>query len=138
MTGDIVTDEIRALTRLDLEGLRAAWRLRYGAPPTLRSPELLRRMLAWRIQVAAFGGLDADIRRRLKQGCPLKPAMPAPSPGTKLSREWQGAVHEVSVLPDGFSYNGQQFSSLSQIARAITGARWNGPRFFGLRTPVTA
>lgn len=138
MTGDAVTEEVRALTRLDLEGLRAEWRLRYGAPPTLRSPELLRRMLAWRIQVVAFGGLDAETRRRLRQGCPLKPAAPAPPPGTKLSREWQGVIHDVSVLPHGFTYDGKQFHSLSQVARTITGARWNGPRFFGLRKPVAA
>ena len=137
MTGDAVTQEVRALTRLDLEGLRAEWRSRYGAPPTLRSPELLRRMLAWRIQVAAFGGLDSEAKRRLRQACPPKPAAPAPPPGTKLSREWQGALHDVSVVPDGFIYDGKQFHSLSQVARTITGARWNGPRFFGLRNSVT-
>ena len=137
MTADAVTEEVRALACLDLEGLRAEWRSRYGPPPTLRSPGLLRRMLAWRIQVAAFGGLDAETRRRLRQGCPLKPAMPAPPPGTKISREWQGVVHDVSVLPDGFIYEGKRFNSLSQVARTITGARWNGPRFFGLRNSVT-
>jgi hypothetical protein len=136
MTADAITEEVRALERLDLEGLRAVWRGRFGSPPTLRSPALVKRMLAWRIQIAAFGGLDADTRRRLKQSSPVKPVTPAPTPGTRISREWQGKVHEVSVLPDGFCYNGRQFKSLSEVARTITGARWNGPRFFGLRATV--
>ena len=137
MNVEAITEEVRALGRLDLEGLRAEWRTRYGSPPTLRSPALLRRMLAWRIQVAAFGGLDADTRRRLRQSSPLKPAAAAPTPGTNIRREWKGVIHDVSVVPDGFVYDGYQFKSLSEIARAITGVRWNGPRFFGLRAPVT-
>ena len=84
MSVEAITEEVRALARLDLEGLRAEWRTRYGSPPTLRSPALLRRMLAWRIQVAALGGLDADTRRRLRQSSPLKPAAPAPTPGTNI------------------------------------------------------
>ena len=137
MNADAITEEVRALARLDLEGLRAEWRTRYGSPPSLRSPALLRRMLAWRIQVAAFGGLDADTRRRLRQSSPLKPVTPAPTPGTKIRREWKGVIYDVSVVPDGFVYEGQRFKSLSEIARAITGVRWNGPRFFGLRAGTT-
>ena len=137
MNVEAITEEVRALGRLDLQGLRAEWRTRYGSPPTLRSPALLRRMLAWRIQVAAFGGLDADTRRRLRQSSPLKLATPGPTPGTNIRREWKGVIHDVSVVPDGFVYDGYQFKSLSEIARAITGVRWNGPRFFGLRAPVT-
>ena len=137
MNADAITEEVRALARLDLEGLRAEWRTRYGPPPKLRSPALLRRMLAWRIQVAALGGLDADTRRRLRQSSPLKPAAPAPTPGTNIRREWRGVIHDVSVVTDGFVYDGHQFNSLSEIARVITGVRWNGPRFFGLRCPVT-
>ena len=137
MNADAITEEVRALARLDLEGLRAEWRTRYGSPPTLRSPALLRRMLAWRIQVAAFGGLDADTRRRLRQRSLVKPAAPTPTPGTNIRREWKGIIHNVRVVTDGFVYDGREFNSLSEIARAITGVRWNGPRFFGLRGPVT-
>ena len=137
MSDDVITEEVRALARLDLDGLRAEWRTRFGSPPTLRSPALLRRMLAWRIQVAAFGGLDADTRRRLRQSSPVKPATPDPTPGTRIRREWNGVIHDVSVVPDGFVYDGRRFKSLSEIARAITGVRWNGPRFFGLRCAVT-
>ena len=63
---------------------------------------------------------------------------PAPTPGTNIRREWKGVIHNVNVVPDGFVYEGRQFNSLSEIARAITGVRWNGPRFFGLRAAMTA
>jgi hypothetical protein len=135
VTAQGIHDEVRALAELDLDGLRAEWRRRFGPPPRLRSPDLLRHMLAWRIQVAAFGGLDAETRRRLRQGPASSPLSPAPTPGTRITREWQGTSHAVEVAADGFVYNGQRFRSLSQVARTITGARWNGPRFFGLRAP---
>lgn len=126
-------DEVEALEALDLEGLRLFWRRRYGAPPKLRSPELLRLMLAWRIQAQAFGGLDSDTRRGLRRPTGEK-AQAIPSGGTRLTREWQGVRHEVTALGEGgFLYDGERYQSLSQIARLITGARWNGPRFFGLR-----
>lgn len=136
MSAEAITNEVRALARLDLESLRGEWRMRFGAPPTLRSPALLRQMLAWRIQAAAFGGLDAETRRRLRQSSPVKAVTPTPTPGTRISREWKGMMHEVSVLPEGYFYNGRQYKSLSEVARTITGARWNGPRFFGLRAAV--
>jgi hypothetical protein len=133
MAVDAITEEVRALARLDLEGLRAEWRRRFGAPPKLRAPDLLRRMLAWRIQAAAFGGLDAQTRRRLRQGPAVVPIAPVPMTGTRLAREWKGVTHEVQVVSGGFIYAGGQYASLSEVARTITGARWNGPRFFGLR-----
>ena len=123
------------LEGLGLEPLRAAWRARFGAPPVLRSPELLAMMLAWRVQAAAEGGLGAETRRALRSPPPArKVSEPAAGPGTRLVREWQGVCHEVVVV-DGpaFLHQGQRYRSLSQIARAITGVRWNGPRFFGLR-----
>ena len=133
MSIESINNEVRALASLDLDTLRGEWRLRYGAPPKLRSPDFLRRMLAWRIQVAAFGGLDAETRRRLRREPAARPLAPAPRAGTRLAREWQGVTHEVEVVTDGFVYGGRQFASLSEVARTITGARWNGPRFFGLR-----
>jgi Protein of unknown function (DUF2924) len=126
-----VAEEVRALARLDLEGLREAWRLRFGPPPALRSPDLLRRLLAWRIQAAALGGLDAETRRLLRQsGAPRGPSLCS---GTRLAREWKGVRHEVEVTEHGFRYGEGDYDSLSEIARRITGSRWNGPRFFGLR-----
>ena len=124
-----VTAEVRALARLDLNGLRQAWRDRYGQPPSLRSTDLLQRSLAWRIQAEAFGGLD----RRTIEALSSKRSDPTLPPGTRLAREWKGVRHEVEVTPDGVRYADRDYASLSEVARAITGSRWNGPRFFGLR-----
>jgi len=134
MTDDAITEAVQALERQDLQGLRDEWRRRCGPPPSLRSPDLLRRMLAWRIQTEAFGGLDAETRRRLRQASATRATAQAPSPGSRLMREWKGLAHEVEVVADGFIHQGRKFNSLSQVARTITGVRWNGPRFFGLRS----
>jgi hypothetical protein len=127
-----VAQEVRALGALDLHGLRDEWRRRYGQPPAMRSKELLARLLAWRIQSDAFGGLDAATVRLLKTDRHL-PSKPSLTAGTRLSREWQGRRHDVEVLKKGFRYAGADYRSLSEVARAITGTRWNGLRFFGLR-----
>jgi len=128
-----VTAQVQALEGLDLESLRSAWRARFGDPPALRSPEILRLMLACRIQAEAFGGLDGWTRRELKS----RKAPPAPThamgAGTKITREWQGRRIEVVTTADGFLFDGTIYPSLSAIARKVTGVRWNGPRFFGLR-----
>lgn len=129
---DRITQEVRALKALDLHGLRDEWRKRYGPPPRMRSRELLARLLAWRIQVDAFGGLDAATVRLIKADT-LPPPKPLISPGTRLCRNWQGRRHEVEVLEERFRYEGEDYRSLSHIARVITGTRWNGLRFFGLR-----
>ena len=127
-----ITAEVRALAALDLRALRDEWRRRYGDPPKMRSRELLARLLAWRIQADAFGGLDATTIRLLKSEH-LPPPRPSLAPGTRLTREWQGRRHEVEVLEKGFRYTGSNYRSLSEVARVITGTRWNGLRFFGLR-----
>lgn len=128
-----ITEEVRALERLDLEGLRQAWRRRYGPPPKVRSPELLRLSLAWRIQAEALGGLDANVRRRLRQG----PGAPARTDyigdGARIVREWRGVIYEVERVASGYRWNGQVHPSLSAVAQAITGVKRNGPKFFGLR-----
>jgi len=134
VSGADATAAVAALDGLGLEALRSEWRARYGAPPALRSPELLAMMLAWRIQAEAEGGLCAETRRALRRPVAKVRAAPRPNAGTKLAREWQGVRHEVTVETEGaFLYHGERFRSLSQVARAITGTRWNGPRFFGLR-----
>lgn len=129
---DRIYGEVRALERLGLEGLRAEWRRRYGSPPALRSQDLLARMLAWRIQTEAFGGLDADLTRRLRRGVGLSASRSDLPPGTRLVREWLGGPHEVEATEQGFLYRGTYFRSLSAIAGQITGVKWNGRRFFGL------
>lgn len=128
-----VLGEVAALDRLDLEGLRAVWRKRYGAPPALRSVELLLLCLAWRVQAQASGGLSEETRRQLKRRGPVQAEGLSLGVGAVLSRHWQGDRVEVEVVDGGFRWNGTVYRSLSAAATAIAGARWNGPRFFGLR-----
>lgn len=128
-----ITEEVRALADLDLVGLREAWKRRYGCPPKLRSVELLRRVLAWRIQEDALGGLDGETKRLLRRKAERPRATDQLKPGTRLAREWQGRVYEVEITPQGVVYDGRVMKSLSAAALAISGTRWNGPRFFGLR-----
>ena len=127
-----ITAEVRALERLDLQALRAEWRRQgFGAPPKMRSPDLLRRILAWKLQARALGGLDGETLRLLRRASTTPEAML--DVGARIGREWQGVRHEVAVIERGYRYAGEAFDSLSQVARKITGSRWNGPRFFGLR-----
>src|SRR6266403_4371831 len=108
----------------------------FGAmPPPGLTKDIIGRMIAYRIQEEAFGGLDRETIKlldRLARGKPdeLSRRLKA---GTVLIREYQGQRHTVAVIPDGFVWQDTTFSSLSTIARAITGTAWNGPRFFGLR-----
>lgn len=137
MTGDeplaAVEAEVRALDGMDLGQLRETWSRRIGAAPRLRSPRLLRLHLAWRLQAYGQGGLEAGVVRALKEKEEVQPPLAGLRPGARLARDWMGERHEVEVVEDGFLYRGERHRSLSSIARLITGARWNGPRFFGLR-----
>lgn len=133
MSGEHLAAEIEALRRLDLEGLREAWRARWGPPPRLRSVELMRLMLAWRVQAEAVGGLDRETRRKLARSGRLRAEGLDLGVGAVLRREWKGETVEVVVEPGGFRYRGDLHPSLSAAATAIAGTRWNGPRFFGLR-----
>ena len=127
-----ITNEVRALEGLNLEGLRAQWRRRYGEPPKLRSADLLARLLSWRMQAEVFGGLDAAVTRLLlHRSIPV--CGPKLVPGVRVEREWRGVRHSVDVVEGGFHWNGETYRSLSRVAGAITGGKWNGPRFFGLR-----
>ena len=128
-----VDAEVEALNGLDLEGLRAVWRSRFGPPPGLRSVELLRLALAWRLQAEVHGGLDADLRRLLRNRGPVAAEGLNLGVGARLRREWQGRTVEVVVAEDGLHCDGQVYRSLSAVATAIAGSRWNGPRFFGMR-----
>jgi len=134
-------NEIARLRGLDVGQLRARWHtvFRRRAPPHLPR-HLLFRILAYRLQADQLGDLDAGSQRlldrigsgsldetdRLKSRTELKP-------GTLLTREWDGHLQQVIVLADGFSWNGKTYPSLSKVAFAVTGSRWNGPKFFGLR-----
>ena len=133
-----ITAEVRALETLGLEALRAEWRRIIGPPPKARSPDLLRLILAWRIQSQALGGFTAETRAALRSKALGSPRHRLAA-GTRITREWQGKAQQVVVLADGaFEHEGRCYRSLSAIARKITGVRWNGPRFFGLRDESAA
>ena len=134
----------------DLNGLRRQWRAHLGGEPPLHLPRwLLMRVLAYRLQVDAFGGLDKSIQRMLRFNKDRDAAAPfdrrAPQTldgvglkaGALLVREWKGQLERVMILEDSFAWNGRTFGSLSQIAKAMTGTNWNGHRFFGLRQGKT-
>jgi hypothetical protein len=132
-----LASEVQALESLDLEGLRAAWRAWGEEPPKTRSPELLRLALGWRMQAEATGGLTREARAMLRRTSTPARAPPGLGDGARLVREWRGVRHEVVAVDGGFRHRGQIYRSLSEVARAITGSRWNGPRFFGLRAGET-
>lgn len=141
---DRLAEEIIELEGLDSQSLRARWGETFGQPPPKKmSRDLLLRALAYHIQEQAEGGLSKAARRRLAalatamgktEGLAKPaPAVARPRSGTRLIREWRGVIHQVTVLEKGFDYQGEHYTSLSQIARAITGTSWSGPKFFGLR-----
>lgn len=134
-----VEQAVRALGGKTIEQLRAVWRSRGGEPPRLQSGELLRRLLAERIQLEAQGR-DVETERKIaalvsakRRGKDPAPARAKFKTGTLLVREHGGMSHRVEVLDQGFRWQGADYASLSEIAREITGTRWNGPAFFGLR-----
>jgi len=139
-----VDSEIARLRDLTIVELQAAWRTIQGkAAPAHLPRHLLFRIMAYRLQAEHFGDLSAESQRLLdppgsaeqiaQRVSDAKRRNKTLFPGTILGREWNGQMHRVAVLADGFSWNGQLYPSLSKIAFAITGTRWNGPRFFGLR-----
>ena len=136
MTGGTeLTAAVERLETLDLEALRALWRQHFGSRLRLRSPELLRLLLAWRLQAAVHGGLDPETRRRLRRRGRVQAEGLELGVGARLRREWRGRTVEVVVEEDGFRWEERLYPSLSAAATAIAGTRWNGPRFFGLRRP---
>jgi DUF2924 family protein len=142
---NILAVEIARLRDLDVVALRNRWHTLFGRQARLHLPRhLLFRVLVYRLQADQLGDLDNESRRLLdSSGSPEKAGQRAADlqrrrttelkPGTVLGREWKGHMHRVAVLADGFAWNGKTYPSLSNIAFAITGTRWNGPRFFGLR-----
>ena len=142
-----VKDEVAHLRGLDLRGLRARWRSVFQRPPPAHlGRHLLFSVIAYQIQADGFGDLDHATKQLLERtkATEAGPAMSArlmghdqrrtvlPS-GTVLVREWNQQSQRVMVMVGGFAWNGQTYDSLSKVAFAITGTRWNGPRFFGLR-----
>jgi hypothetical protein len=142
-----IEDEIAHLRGLDLKGLRSRWQSVFQKPaPAHLTRHLLFAVIAYRLQADRFDDLDHVTRQVLdrtvaKETGPTMSARLASfdqkrtelTPGTVLVREWDRRSQRVMVLADGFAWNGKTYDSLSKVAFAITGTRWNGPRFFGLR-----
>ncbi|UZK66709.1 DUF2924 domain-containing protein [Sphingomonas sp. M1-B02] len=136
-------DRVAAIVAMSAAELIAEWERVHRAPAPAVTPSLLARDLAHQAQLALFGGPDKRLERRLRElvvanadGNQAKKVCGTTlGTGTQLLREWGGRTHRVSVEPDGrFFYAGRTWTSLSAIAREITGARWSGPRFFGTRS----
>ena len=122
--------------------LKAEWARRYAAPAPDLSPELLRLGIANRLQEQRLGGVSRPTRTLLRElaAQPKEGGRKGPPPrklsiGTRLVRDWHGVGHTVTVLENGFEYDGRKWRSLTAIAKVITGSHWNGPRFFGLTDP---
>ncbi|HEX2653258.1 MAG TPA: DUF2924 domain-containing protein [Xanthobacteraceae bacterium] len=142
-----VEAELERLPATPVVALRKRYRELFKAePPKAFGPDLLRRSIAHRIQEKAYGGLPAAAQRLLDQLIKATAAKPDArleiprriKPGSELVRTWNRRTYRVRVLDKGFVYGGKTFASLSEIATAITGTRWNGPRFFGLRSAGAA
>jgi|SRR5581483_5981325 len=137
-----VQNQLENLPKMSKAELLTLWQklFKTTAPAKLRR-ELLVRILAYRIQEQAFGGLSNSVRRRLRQlaaalesnPCAALPNVRPIKPGTRLIRQWQGKTHQVTVGEGEYEYGGRRYGSLSEIARVITGTRWSGPLFFGLK-----
>lgn len=144
-----VVRQVAVLQELPMTELKDRWRALYGTePPAYNRAHLVKR-LAYRVQELAYGGLSETARAQLrdrveerdlgnispKGGRPIrkKPSASFPVIGTRIIREWNGCRYEVTVVRDGFEYEGRRFRSLSALASAITGVHRNGPAFFGLR-----
>jgi hypothetical protein len=138
-------DEIASLPALSKAELLARWRERLKQPPPahLNKPILVP-LLAYRLQEQAFGGLKPAYKRRLSQLAERFERNPSREPktvsssarikpGTRLIRQWDSQTHQVTAAEEGFEYKGERYKSLSEIARLITGTRWSGPLFFGLK-----
>jgi len=131
-----MTPLVTELEAMDRAALIAAWSEIFGIPvPKRLSSPFLRRFLGFEVQARQFGGLPKGFAEKLVRAANEKAdtKSSALKPGGRLIREWNGVTHAVDVVEGGFIWDGQRHSSLSAIARAITGARWSGPRFFGLK-----
>lgn len=138
-----VLSQLAALKKMSVRQLRDKWTTVFDTPPVSFSRGNLEMRIGHRIQELSYGGLSRETRRMLNaladevEGkAPSRPTigdLRSPVAGTRLVREWQGVEHTVTVLVEGFEWEGRTYKSLSAIARAITGTQWNGWRFFGIR-----
>lgn len=139
-----IDQELEQLPNALVKDLRERWKGLFASnPPKAFGPDLLRRAIAQKIQEQAYGRLNPSAQHELNQiikrhsnkaGTPTGWSRRIKS-GAVVLREWKGQTHRVTVLSKGFCYNEETYQSLSEVARVITGTRWNGPKFFGLRKP---
>ena len=137
-----LTSELTAIAMMTYTELHLAWRRHYRAvPPKKMGRDILELGIAWKIQENKLGGLGAAVKRQIAELARTmeaksdlaKPRAISLKPGARLLRTWEGVTHEVMVVDDGFIWSGKMWRSLSVIAHEITGTRWSGPRFFGLK-----
>jgi DUF2924 family protein len=136
MTAEELGTALAGLARASRDRLAEHWVEYFGAAaPPRTSRSLLIRAVAYKMQERALGGLSASTRRLLSSDAP-PPARRSRAlrPGTVLVREWRGVGHQVTIIDRSVLYRGERYRSLSEVARRITGARWSGPRFFGIKT----
>jgi hypothetical protein len=127
-------EAIAAIEALDRQVCLDQWRAAFGRPPPkYLSPQFMKRVLIWELQIQMLGGLSAKTERQLKQIASGKAPTAMAKPGSHLVREWNGRTYQVEVVDGGNVMDGKTWRSLSAIARHITGARWSGPRFFGVQ-----
>jgi hypothetical protein len=147
-TDDNVLARIAALKATPVDELRRQWQQLFDTPPPRYNRRFLESRLAYRLQELAYGGLKPETVRRLEQlgeqldggdvAVRRRRAEDRPIAGTKLIREYRGVMQQVTVLQNGYEWQGRPYKSLSAIARAITGTRWNGLVFFGLKNRRSA
>lgn len=131
--------ELAGLDDLSSRQLRECWSAMKPGPVPRVSPAMLRLALAWEIQAGALGGHGRATSQMLGQLMTAKTATTPAVPGTRLVREWNGSAHVVTIGEDRvIRWDGREWRSLSEVARAITGTRWSGPAFFGLKRKVAA
>lgn len=139
MLGNTLDERLAALATMSLAQLRDVWPSITDKPLPRVSAALLRLALAWELQAAEYGGLSRETQQKLDQLARGKTTTRTIQPGMRLMREWNGTLHVVTIDEDGtICWNDQTWTSLSAVARAITGTRWSGPAFFGLKTQKAA
>ena len=131
--------QVAELNRMGMPQLKERWKALFDTEPPVQNRAHMVRRLAYRIQELAYGGLPEETKAQLREiaegheQASKRSNKNGPVAGTRLMREWNGERHEVTVTRDGYEYRGRPYKSLSAVARMITGTRWNGPAFFGLR-----
>ena len=139
MNQDELERRLAALPTLSSAELREQWTRLLGAPSPRISPSLLRLALAWELQAKVHGGLSRTTQQKLEQIASAKTRTSEARPGMRLVREWNGEAHGVTVGEDNaVRWRERDYRSLSEVARAITGTRWSGPAFFGLKNRIAA